>query len=128
MAPSYLAAATLLLVVALAPPLAAGDVLANFRGATGDIYYVANSSYHNNLQHLDATLPANASSSPALFAIAAVGASPDTIHALLHCRGDINAYACRTCATGAFEDAQQLCAYNKDVTVFYELCVLYYSN
>jgi hypothetical protein len=32
------------------------------------------------------------------------------------------------CATGAFEDAQQLCAYNKDATVFYELCVLYYSN
>jgi hypothetical protein len=32
------------------------------------------------------------------------------------------------CATGAFEDAQQLCAYNKDATVFYELCVLRYSN
>jgi hypothetical protein len=97
-------------------------------GATGDIYYVANSNYHNNLQRLAATLPANASSSPALFAIAAVGASPDTIHTPLHCRGDINTSACRACATGAFEDAQQLCAYNKDATVFYELCVLRYSN
>jgi hypothetical protein len=94
--------------------------------ATGDIYYVANSNYHNNLQRLAATLPANASSSPAF--IAAVGASPDTIHALLHCCGDINTFACRACTTGAFEDAQQLCAYNKDATIFYDLCVLRYSN
>jgi hypothetical protein len=67
MAPSYLAAAALVLVVALAPPLAAGDVLVNFCGATGDIYYVANRSYHNNLQRLAATLPANASSSMSLY-------------------------------------------------------------
>jgi hypothetical protein len=67
MAPSYLAAAALVLVVALAPPLTAGDVLANFCGAIDDIYYVANRSYHNNLQRLAATLPANAFSSPALY-------------------------------------------------------------
>jgi hypothetical protein len=67
MAPSYLTAAALVLVVALAPPLTAGDVLANFCGATCDIYYVANSIYHNNVQHVAATLPANASSSPALY-------------------------------------------------------------
>jgi hypothetical protein len=63
-----------------------------------------------------------------MFAIGAVGASPDTIHALLHCRGDINAPTCRVCTTGAFEDAHQLCAYIKDATVFYELCLLRYSN
>jgi hypothetical protein len=57
----------LVFVVGLAPPLTTGDVLANFCGATGDIYYIANRSYHNNLQRLAATLPAHASSSPTLY-------------------------------------------------------------
>lgn len=122
----YFAAAILLgVALALAPPLAAADVLGNFCG--GNVYG-ANSTFLANIERLAETLPRNASSSQALFATAAVGQLPDIVHALLYCRGDISAAACEACATGAFEDAQQLCIYNKDATVFYDRCLLRYSD
>jgi hypothetical protein len=117
---SYLTAAATLLAVAVAPPFAAGDVLANTCGSLSN-RYAPNSTFDLNLQHLAANLPRNASSSgSSLFATAAIGVIPDTVYALLHCRGDLSSSACQECATGAFVDAQHLCPYNRDSTVFYQ--------
>ncbi|GJN35234.1 hypothetical protein PR202_gb23984 [Eleusine coracana subsp. coracana] len=55
------------------------------------VNYTENSAYQANLHRLATTLPSNASSSPALFAIDAAGtAAPDTVYALALCRGDTN--------------------------------------
>uniref|UniRef100_M8C7I5 Gnk2-homologous domain-containing protein n=1 Tax=Aegilops tauschii TaxID=37682 RepID=M8C7I5_AEGTA len=69
-----------------------------------------------------------ASASPTLFATGSVGSVPDIVYALALCRGDTNASACAACVTTAFQDAQQLCAFNKDASVFYDLCLLHFSN
>ncbi|CAN6168286.1 unnamed protein product [Urochloa humidicola] len=122
--PTYLAA-TLFLAFSLAP-LAAGDPLGNFCGTSGN--YTMNDTYQANIQSLSNTLPKNASLSPELFATAKLGSVPDIVYALALCRGDTNASACSDCVTAAFQDAQQLCAYNKDATVFYDPCLLRYSN
>ncbi|TVU38672.1 hypothetical protein EJB05_12056, partial [Eragrostis curvula] len=122
---SYLAA-SVLLAFALAPPRAAGDPLGQFCGSSGN--YTAKSTYQANIQSLASTLPKNTSSSRTLFATAQTGSLPDVVYALALCRGDTNASACESCVAGAFTDAQQLCAYNKDATIFYDPCLLRYSN
>ncbi|GJN32585.1 hypothetical protein PR202_gb21099 [Eleusine coracana subsp. coracana] len=73
-------------------------------------------------QLLSTTLPGNASSSSDLFAKAGVGADPDTVYALALCRGDMNASGCGSCVATAFQEAQQLCALNKDATIYYDEC------
>uniref|UniRef100_A0A0D9WZV4 Cysteine-rich receptor-like protein kinase 10 n=1 Tax=Leersia perrieri TaxID=77586 RepID=A0A0D9WZV4_9ORYZ len=118
-------AAALLLAFLLAPPAAAqwkfcGDSAGN---------YTANSTYQSNLQRLSTTLPQNASASATLFAKDTLGAVPDIIYALTLCRGDTtNATACRGCVATAFQDAQQLCPYNKEVFIVYDACYLRFSN
>jgi hypothetical protein len=122
----YLATATALFLALTIAPLAAGDPLGQFCGTSGN--YTRNSTYQGNIQRLAATLPRNTSASPTLFARDNVGAVPDIVYALALCRGDTNASACSDCVATAFQDAQQLCAYNKDATVFYDPCLLRYSN
>jgi len=125
----YIAAAIIALALVLAQPLASGDVLGTVcSGATANNTYAANSKFEGNLKRLVATLPRNISSSGVLFATTVLGVIPDTVHMLLQCCGDISASACERCATGAFEDAQQLCTYNKDATVIYDTYALCYSN
>jgi len=122
----YLATATALFLALTIAPLAAGDPLGQFCGTSGN--YTRNSTYQANIQRLAATLPRNTSASPTLFATDTVGAVPDIVYALALCRGDANASACGDCVATAFQDAQQLSAYNKDATVFYDPCLLRYSN
>ncbi|GJN32573.1 hypothetical protein PR202_gb21087 [Eleusine coracana subsp. coracana] len=122
---AYLAA-SVLLAFTLAPPLAAGDPLGQFCDTSGN--YSANTTYQTNLQSLAATLPNNISASRTLFATATLGSVPNMIYALALCRGDVNASACKSCVEAAFTDAQNLCAYNKGVSIFYDPCLLRYSH
>nr|ACG26596.1 receptor-like serine-threonine protein kinase [Zea mays] len=123
----HLAAATVLFFVAFTmAPLAAGDPVGQLCGTSGN--YTLNSTYQGNIRRLAATLPKNTSTSATLFATDTFGAVPDIVYALALCRGDTNASACSGCVAAAFLDAQQLCAYNKDATMFYDPCLLRYSN
>ncbi|WVZ66192.1 hypothetical protein U9M48_015450 [Paspalum notatum var. saurae] len=125
--PSFLATAVALFVAfTLAPQLAAADPLAPLCGTSGN--YTANSTYQINIQRLATTMPKSTSSSPTLFAKNTSGTVPDMVYALALCCGDTNASVCSDCVASAFQEAQQLCAYNKDATVFYDPCLLRYSN
>ncbi|CAM0906161.1 unnamed protein product [Alopecurus aequalis] len=119
-----LAAATLTAFL-LAPPTAAQPPW-QMCGQSGN--YAANSTYQSNIGRLSRTLPRNASASPTLFSTGSVGSVPDIAYALALCRGDTNASACQACVTTAFQDAQQLCAFNKDSFVYYDACYLRFSN
>ncbi|XP_062186719.1 cysteine-rich receptor-like protein kinase 10 [Phragmites australis] len=110
--PSYLAAVAILFIAFILAPPATGDSLDQLCGTSGN--YTVNSTYQANIQRLATTLPKSASSSRMLFANATLGAVPDIVYALALCRGDTNASACGDCVTTAFQDVQQLCAYNKD--------------
>ncbi|CAL5083314.1 unnamed protein product [Urochloa decumbens] len=120
-----MAAGLLLLAVAsLLAPLAAAQPRGRVCGST--VSYTENSTYQSSLTQLSSTLPANASR--ALFATAAVGAAPDIVYALALCRGDTNASTCESCVSAAFPEAQQLCGSDKDVAIFYDDCILRFSN
>jgi hypothetical protein len=118
--PFYLA----LLLAYLLPPLASSlwPVCGNSANFT------KNSSYEDNIQALSATLPKNASTSRTLFALASVGTLPDIVYALALCRGDVNASACSDCVTNGFQQAQQLCPYNRDATGYDDPCYIRFSN
>ncbi|XP_037482210.1 cysteine-rich receptor-like protein kinase 6 [Triticum dicoccoides] len=116
-----------ILVAPFLAQLASGDVL--WQECDNSRNYTANSGFQSNLKQLSTTLPTESSSSPTLFATAAVGAIPDTAYALSLCRGDTtNASACGDCVANAFRDAQQVCSYNMDVTIYYDPCYLRFSN
>ncbi|KAM0828477.1 hypothetical protein ACQ4PT_067519 [Festuca glaucescens] len=91
--------------------------------------YTQNSTYQANIDLLAASLPRNASSSPALYATRSVGDVPDIVYGQALCRGDVaNASACESCVATAFRGAQQACPLYKDVMIFYDLCQLRFSN
>ncbi|KAM0844610.1 hypothetical protein ACQ4PT_056931 [Festuca glaucescens] len=108
------------------PPPAAGRFQWPSCGKNGN--FTTNSAYQANIRALSVTLPNNASSSPTLFAVAAVGTRPDTVYALALCRGDANASACGDCVSTGFADAQKLCPYSKAATVYYDLCYVGFSS
>lgn len=122
-----------LLLLLLLMPLSA-TATAQLCGSGGN--YVANGTYQSNLAALASTLPANASSSPQLFATATAGQSPDAVHALALCRGDFaNDTACRDCVAASFQHAQRTCPNDKAATVYYDYdndqrpgCVLGFSG
>ncbi|XP_044973465.1 cysteine-rich receptor-like protein kinase 10 [Hordeum vulgare subsp. vulgare] len=97
-------------------------------GSSGN--YTSNSTYQANLLLLSSTLPNMAVSNTSLFATATVGHAPDDIvYALALCRGDTtDASDCESCVAAAFQDAQQSCPYNKDATLYYDACMLRFSN
>ncbi|XP_047062906.1 cysteine-rich receptor-like protein kinase 6 [Lolium rigidum] len=94
----------------------------------GPSTYTAKSHYLANINRIGATLSKNASQSPDLFATAKVGAAPDQVWALALCRGDANASYCFACLDQAFQDLPNACPFSKEATVFYDSCVLHYSN
>ncbi|CAN6226019.1 unnamed protein product [Urochloa humidicola] len=96
-----------------------GDDNSNFR---------ANSTYQAHLEHVAGILPRNAAASPDLFATAVAGAVPEQLWAMGLCRGDVNATTCLTCLTQAFRDLPNYCSYRKDATIYYDFCVLHYSD
>ncbi|KAM0874420.1 hypothetical protein ACQ4PT_037437 [Festuca glaucescens] len=106
-------------------PLAIAQI-GRFYGDSGN--YTSNSTYQANLRLLSSTLPKKAASNITLFATDTIGDAPDTIFALTRCRRDMNASACEGCVATAFEDGPRLCPYNKDATLFYDACLLSFSN
>uniref|UniRef100_A0ACD5V1V0 Uncharacterized protein n=1 Tax=Avena sativa TaxID=4498 RepID=A0ACD5V1V0_AVESA len=125
----YLAAALLLLPVALhnAPLTAAQPLPWQLCGDSAG-NYTEGSAYQANIRVLASGLPKNASASPALFAKGFAGAAPDAVYALALCRGDTNASSCASCVAAAFQNAQQLCAFNRLATMFDDPCILRYSD
>ena len=127
MAPHLLAVAVAAIIaaVSLLVPRAAGYPWP-ICGTSND--FKPNSTYQANLNLLAATLPKNVSASPTLYATAVVGAVPEQVWAMGLCRGDANASSCLACLTQAFQDLPNDCSYNKDATIYYDPCILHYSD
>ncbi|CAL5010839.1 unnamed protein product [Urochloa decumbens] len=95
-------------------------------GTSGN--YTANSAYQANLKTLSSILFDTDADATSLFSKGSIGMALDTVYGVALCRGDVNASACRTCIAAAFRGVQRLCALSKDATVFYDTCVLRFSD
>ncbi|PWA73721.1 cysteine-rich RLK (RECEPTOR-like protein kinase) 26 [Artemisia annua] len=56
------------------------------------------------------------------------GEGIDTVNSMALCRGDVNSYECQSCLSGAIDNLRQGCPNQKEATVYYDYCLLKYSN
>ncbi|EEE54766.1 hypothetical protein OsJ_02148 [Oryza sativa Japonica Group] len=64
-----------------------------------------------------------------IFVRGSSGADPDKVYAVALCRGDVDdAPACSSCFDAAFRRAMQLCPRSKDATIYYDECLLRFSD
>ncbi|KAI7999956.1 Cysteine-rich receptor-like protein kinase 25 [Camellia lanceoleosa] len=99
--------------------------------------YTPNSTYQTNLNTLLSVLSLNSSTTTSGFSNFTAGSSPDTAHGLFLCRGDVSTEVCHgnismdvchECVTTATKDVLQKCPNSKVVTIWYDECILRYSN
>ncbi|XP_077220179.1 cysteine-rich receptor-like protein kinase 25 [Tasmannia lanceolata] len=98
--------------------------LYNFCIDTGN--YTANSTYHTNLNSLLPSLSSNATRTG--FYNTTIGQTPDRVYAVVLCRGDVSPADCQSCLDTANQDIIQICPNRKSAVVFYDNCLLRYSN
>ncbi|XP_058072879.1 cysteine-rich receptor-like protein kinase 10 isoform X3 [Magnolia sinica] len=88
--------------------------------------YPKNSTYHNNLNYL---LPSLTTNGPITgFYNTTAGGTPNKVYGLVLCRGDTTHAECRSCINTASDDIEQRCVGKKQGIIWYDECLLRYSN
>ena len=88
--------------------------------------YTTNSTFGYNLNSLLENLTSNASTSG--FSYGNLGSIPDRVYGLVLCRGDTNSSTCRACLSTGAQDIVEHCLFAKAATIWYDYCLLRYSN
>ncbi|KAI3456400.1 hypothetical protein Pfo_013063 [Paulownia fortunei] len=88
--------------------------------------YTSNSRYSANLNTLLSSLSSNMGDNG--FLNSSVGQNQDRANAIVLCRGDRNLDQCRSCVQNAAVGLVQLCSNQKQAIIWYEFCMLRYSN
>nr|APA20222.1 cysteine-rich receptor-like protein kinase 10 [Populus tomentosa] len=100
-----------------------------YHSCSNDTTYTGNSTYQANLNLLLISLMSNAPRNNLNgFYNSSIGLDPDDVHGLFLCRGDVDKNACQICVALAAIDAIQRCPVQKVVVLWYDLCLLRYSN
>ncbi|XP_021819757.1 cysteine-rich receptor-like protein kinase 10 isoform X1 [Prunus avium] len=92
--------------------------------------FTPNSTFQSNLNRLLSTLSSNATRSSGFYNATASSRTPnDTVYGLFRCRGDVAATdTCKSCVSTATSEAVQRCPTEKQVVIWYDDCMLRYSN
>ncbi|XP_038688644.1 cysteine-rich receptor-like protein kinase 10 [Tripterygium wilfordii] len=89
--------------------------------------FTPNSIYQSNLNLLLSSLASNSTSNDG-FHNTTTGQTPDTVYGLFLCRGDVSTDVCQDCVTFATKDVVQRCPVEKLAAIWYDECLLRYSN
>lgn len=89
-----------------------------------DTNFTTNRPYQTNLNTLLSSLQSNTS----LFLNTTTGQNPNRVYGLFLCRGDVSISTCQDCVTFATKEASQRCNFSKGYTVWYDQCLLRYSD
>ncbi|KAL7213356.1 hypothetical protein ACSBR2_015970 [Camellia fascicularis] len=90
--------------------------------------YTPNSTYETNLNTLFSSLSSNSRSINGFSNSTAGRNPPDIAYGLFLCRGDVSTAVCQDCVTSATKEVVQRCPKSKDVIIWYDECMLRYSN
>ena len=88
--------------------------------------FIDNGPYETNLNKLMGYLYLAAP--PTGFGKGSVGQNHDQVNGLALCRGDVSNTDCKDCITEASTEIRKLCPDNKAAIVWYDHCLLKYSN
>ncbi|XWS18885.1 hypothetical protein CRYUN_Cryun32bG0083200 [Craigia yunnanensis] len=100
------------------------DPLFHFCSNTGN--FSAYDHYEANLNKLTGYLSIQAPSSG--FGLGTIGQKPNQAYGLALCRGDVSTPDCKTCVVEAGSEIRKRCLYNKGAIIWYDNCLLKYSN
>ncbi|KAK3188247.1 hypothetical protein Dsin_027808 [Dipteronia sinensis] len=89
--------------------------------------FTRNSTYETNLNLVLYSLPSNGNRSDG-FSNASTGQDPNRAYGLFQCRGDVSTTTCKDCVTFASTDVTQRCPGKKRAVIWYDECLLRYSN
>jgi len=89
--------------------------------------YTANSTYHNTLNTLLSNLSLNTDIDYGFYNFS-YGQESDRVNAIGLCRGDVKPDACRRCLNDSKVLLTQLCPNQKEAILWYDYCMLRYSN
>ncbi|KAF7119352.1 hypothetical protein RHSIM_Rhsim13G0160700 [Rhododendron simsii] len=91
--------------------------------------YAPNGTYQTNLNTLLSVLSSHSSNASNGFYNFTAGTSPpDVAYGLFLCRGDVATDECRDCVVNATRHVFEQCSRSKRVTIWYDKCLLRYSN
>lgn len=91
--------------------------------------YTASGPYSTNLNQLFDLLSAKVQDQPPPgFGLGAVGQGKDQVNGLALCRGDVSATNCKSCVIEAGKKLKQRCPNKKGAIVWYDYCLLKYSE
>ncbi|GLT54806.1 hypothetical protein SLA2020_279730 [Shorea laevis] len=85
--------------------------------------FTANSTYQSNLDIVLSSLSSNGT-----WATGFSNASAGKVSALFLCRGDVNTDVCQLCVANATKGILQLCPLQIGAVIWYDECLLHYSN
>ncbi|CAL5336559.1 hypothetical protein CsSME_00019442 [Camellia sinensis var. sinensis] len=88
--------------------------------------FTANSPYESNLKKLMSYLYLK--TPPTGFGVGSVGQYHDIADGLSLCRGDVNSTDCAACVAEASGEIRKRCPYNKGSVIWYDNCLVKYSN
>ncbi|XP_057499025.1 cysteine-rich receptor-like protein kinase 10 isoform X1 [Actinidia eriantha] len=93
-----------------------------------NVTYTPNSTYAANLDAVFDSLSSNATDPAGFHNYTAGRGPPDAAYGLFLCRGDLSPAACQECVTFASTEVIKRCPTSKRATIWYEDCMLRYSN
>lgn len=89
--------------------------------------YTADSPYASNLNQAFDQLASTAP--PSGFGLSSAGKDlQNQVNGLALCRGDVSPADCKNCIDMAKQEIQQRCPYRKGAAIWYDFCLLKYSN
>ncbi|XP_022720570.1 cysteine-rich receptor-like protein kinase 10 isoform X2 [Durio zibethinus] len=89
--------------------------------------FPTNGTYQADLNHLLSSLSSNATRGNRFYSTTS-GRNSDVVYGLFLCRGDVSNSGCEECVSTAINDVTQLCAVEKIAVIWYDDCLLRYSN
>ncbi|CAH8359049.1 unnamed protein product [Eruca vesicaria subsp. sativa] len=91
--------------------------------------YLKNSAYSSNLETLLFSLSSRYNHSFSYgFQRLTEGQNPDMVFGLFLCRGDVSVEICRDCVSFAVKDTLNLCPNEKEALIYYDECMLLYTD
>ncbi|KAK4798207.1 hypothetical protein SAY86_030533 [Trapa natans] len=105
--------------------LEAADSIFHFCGSTGN--FTARSTYEKNLNSLLGSFSSSNSFTNGFLNLSS-GESPDQVNGIALCRGDMVPSDCRACIADASVEIIRKCPAQKESVIFYEFCLLRYSD
>ncbi|GAB4826729.1 Cysteine-rich receptor-like protein kinase [Ancistrocladus abbreviatus] len=91
--------------------------------------FAANSIYQKSLNNLLSSLASNATQANGFYNATSGGSGRvETIYGIFLCHGDDTTDVCKTCVNRAISDLTENCRRSKEVIIWYDECLVRYSN